>query len=438
MKQRFGELAGFLSCKGLKTIEILLLLALLAWIYCRDLYAVEFHPDETYWIASSIRLDTFLAREFDDPIWSEDELVNYEARPIPSYFAAMGQRLGGIHVTGLPVYWDWEVSTEENIARGALPTDEMLWWSRLPMAIISVLSMVGVALLLARAHSRMAAYMFTLFSFNDYFLAQFQRAWSEASLLLFTVLSLYASYRLFIAAQGSSLRGVFLWSAAVGVFSGLAGQSKLTGLACAAVAILGTMALMADPANAGHLSKKRVPLIITFVVLGIMLVAFIASYPFFYRNTLDRIATTFAARGQIVQYQIQRYPELTVPAGSRSTVLFQRIFNYPIHLDTGSTTLPLFHWVNFLLTAFGIYSGVKQVRQKEKDWEYFLVFLLGAFILAVPMLLTPLDWERYYLYPIFFSCIFASLAIGELLLIGTSSTQKQEDEKRTQLERMKA
>jgi hypothetical protein len=438
MKNRFGNFAGFLFSKPLKNIEILILLTLLAWGYCTNLLSVELQPDETFWIVSSVRLDKFIAQEFDDPIWAEDPLMSYEVRPVPSYFVAMGQRFRGIKAHNLPVYWDWEVSTEENISRGALPADTLLWWSRLPMAILSVFSMLGVVLLLAKAHSRVAAYIFAMVSMNDYFLVQLRRAWSEPPLLLFTMLALYASYKLFGAAQKLSMRKVILWSVVAGVSSGLAGQSKLTGLACAAVAILGTIVLMADPANSQHLIKKRIPLVITFVVLGTMLLAFLASYPFFYENTLDRIATTVAARRQVIEYQIFRYPDETIPPNDRLRILFQRIFAYPIHLNGSRAATAIFRGINFLLTCSGIYYCVKQVRQKGKDWEYFMVFLLGALVLAIPMLLTPMDWERYYLFPIFFSCIFFSLAIGELLLIWISSIRKPEDEIRSEWERMQA
>jgi hypothetical protein len=52
------------------------------------------------------------------------------------------------------------------------------------------------------------------------------------------------------------------------------------------------------------------------------------------------------------------------------------------------------------------------------------------------MILTPLDWERYYLYPIFFSCMFFSLGIGQLLFMGVSYIQRQQNEKLRTSERL--
>lgn len=428
MKQHFQKFADFLSSKGLKNIEIFMILALLVWGYCTNLLSLEFHPDELYWIASSARFDKFLTQDFDDPIWSDGDLVNYEARPVPSYFAAIGQKIGGINTDRPPIYWDWEISTKENIARGVFPSNTLLWWSRLPMAIISVLSMAGVALLLAKAHMRLAAYIFVMVSLNGYFLAQLRRAWSESSLLLFTVLALYASYQLFIAVQGKSTNKVVLWSAAVGTFSGLASQSKLTGLACAGIAILGTMILMVDPTISADLARRRIPLIIAVVIFSTLLLTFIASYPFFYENTIDRILTTFDTRRQILQYQLSRYDNLTIPENARLAILFQRIFEYPIDLDPRGTRFAIFHWINLILASFGMYHGARQIKQRRKSREYFMVFLSGAVVCALPMLLTPLDWERYYLYPVFFSCIFFSLGMAELLYAGISYAQRQQNE----------
>ena len=41
-----------------------------------------------------------------------------------------------------------------------------------------------------------------------------------------------------------------------------------------------------------------------------------------------------------------------------------------------------------------------------------MVVLLVGIITAGPSFLTPLDWERYYLLPIFFSTLFIAVAIA--------------------------
>ena len=89
------RLSTFLFSKNLKNIEILIIAILLFLGFCRNLQSVEFQPDETFWVASSVRLDRFLAGDFDSPVWDQP-FVNYEVRPIPSYIVAISQRAGGI------------------------------------------------------------------------------------------------------------------------------------------------------------------------------------------------------------------------------------------------------------------------------------------------------------------------------------------------------
>lgn len=428
MKKRLKAYAVFLFSKELKNLEILVIFVLLAWGYCTNLLFLEFQPDETYWIATSVRFDKLLTGDFNAPIWSADPYTSYEVRPISSYLVAIGQRFGGVEQSSLPSYWDWELSDEDNISQGAWPSDTVLWWSRLPMAILSAFSITVIAFMLARAHSRIAAYIFTLVSFNTYFLMQLRRALSEPPQILFTVLTLYASYKLLIVAQEKSMKQIVLWSCAVGVLSGLAGQSKLTGLACAGIAILGMVILMFDPTKSADLARRRVPLVTAVIVAFTLLLTFIISYPFFYESTIDRILTTFATRSQVLQYQIQRYAYQMIPAGARMEILFQRIFSYPMTPGVNEAGIVFFRLINFVLTVLGIYYCIQQIGQRRKDSEYSIVFLSGAFLCALPMLFTPLDWERYYLYPIFFSCIFFSLGMSELLYLGASYAQRQQNQ----------
>jgi hypothetical protein len=66
-----------------------------------------------------------------------------------------------------------------------------------------------------------------------------------------------------------------------------------------------------------------------------------------------------------------------------------------------------------------------QVWKRERGWEKLVILLLGALTCAIPMLFVPFDWDRYYLYPIFFSCILFSIGISQLLFMWVSHIQKQ-------------
>jgi hypothetical protein len=409
------RIRDFLLSKSLSAVEISLLAILLLFGYINDIGAVEFHPDESFWIVSSVRLDKLLAGDFESDIWTDEPVIIFEVRPLPSYFTAVGQRLGGISAQDLPPYWIWGLPDEENLARGAMPGDELIWWSRLPMAVVAAFSMLLTAVLLAKSHSRLAAYIFAVISLNGYFLLNLRRAMSEASILFFTVLTMYASYKLLTAVRSKDMNKSILWSLAVGLFSGLAGQSKLTGLICAGIAIFGViLVIIPRPAQWITILKQRMLLTIFFVISMITLVTFIASYPFFYRDTVDRISETLYARSQILEYQVYTYADEVIPSHSRLKILFQRILDYPLHIDANHVlNIPL-HWLNFTFVALGMAQVIKKVRNSGTERDINLVLLLGALLCAVPMLFAPFDWERYYLYPIYFGCIFFAIGAGQL------------------------
>jgi hypothetical protein len=283
---------------------------------------------------------------------------------------------------------------------------------------------LGIALFLAKTHSCIAAYVFTLISFNDYFLLHLRRAMSEAPLLLFTVLVLFASYRLLLVMQEGSINKMIFWSVVSGGLSGLAGQSKLTGLACGMIPILGAWIMIFNSTLSERPSRLRLLFVMTGLVLCTSLLVFIISYPFFYENTLFRTAGTFYFRNAVVAGQAETYESQVILPGDRMDILFQRIFKYPTSFDSNSLTNALFRGINFLVFAFGSAYSITQIWKNERDWEGYAVLLSGTLTCAIPMLFIPFDWDRYYLYPIFFSCIFFSIGLGQLLSTWSSRTLK--------------
>jgi hypothetical protein len=150
------------------------------------------------------------------------------------------------------------------------------------------------------------------------------------------------------------------------------------------------------------------------LITAATLVTFIASYPFFYRDTVDRISETMYARSQILEYQVYTYADELIPSNSRLTILFQRILDYPLHVNTKHLLSTPLHWLNLLFVALGMAHAIKQLRNSGTEQDINLVLLLGALLGAIPMLFIPFDWERYYLYPVYFGCIFFAIGAGQL------------------------
>jgi hypothetical protein len=194
MKRLLARLA---ASKQLHIMEIIILANLYIFFFCHNLLSVSFFPDETYWITStSSRYDKFIKGDFSDSVW-DTSFASFEVRPVPGYLVSASQRLAGITPDKLPSKnWDWNVDSQTNIANGALPKSRAVYYSRLPMAIITVFSLLITLIFISCFHSRLAAYCFFVFSFNSFFLVYLRRAMSESPLLIFTILSIVSMYLL--------------------------------------------------------------------------------------------------------------------------------------------------------------------------------------------------------------------------------------------------
>ncbi|MCC6500294.1 MAG: hypothetical protein IT313_08525 [Anaerolineales bacterium] len=412
MKSSHKSVVEFLFSRGLTRFEKLALAVLLLWGYTRALQTTPFFGDENFWIVSSARLDAFLAGDFDAQVWTEPPIVAHEVRPLPSYFVGIGQRLGGLQPRDLPsAYWMWSLTYAENAARGAMPSERALWWSRLPMAVIAALGLWSFALFLGRAHSRLAAYLFALVCFNAYLLINLRRAMSEAPILFFTILVMLACQKLTTVLQQESMNKIVLWSAVIGVLSGWAGESKLTGLACAGIGGACALIVISQSPLRVKPSKLRLALVVIFVIVYTALPTFIAAYPFFYRNTVARITETFDARRQILNFQLVDNADERISPGERLNTLYHRVFHYPVAFPSRSFA----HAFNFSLALVGLIVSVWKSLGEPNAASAYRIILIAAAFSAGPMLLTPFDWERYYMFPVFFACIFFTVGAAHLL-----------------------
>jgi hypothetical protein len=110
-------------------------------------------------------------------------------------------------------------------------------------------------------------------------------------------------------------------------------------------------------------------------------------------------------------FQRAAYSHQLIQHGERLAVLYQRIFEYPLHFAPG----PLLTFVNFALASFGIIHSIRRAWRNTNSSRAYRLVLLGTVFCAGPMLLTPFDWERYYMFPIFFTCLFLSIGIAQAI-----------------------
>ncbi len=146
-------------------------------------------------------------------------------------------------------------------------------------------------------------------------------------------------------------------------------------------------------------------------VFGALLV-FIALNPYLYSNPLVNTARMFKFRVQEMSIQVAGFSENVLPNSplERLGVISQRIFeNY------AWPNFPGARWPNLTLAAIGLgnllWRAWRWLRRGENNPSAAVLLVLPA-PLAAAALATPLDWDRYYLFPILLAACCGAAGLG--------------------------
>jgi MFS family permease len=432
-----------LLSKGLRLLEVAIVVAVLGKFYFHRLDAVSFHGDESHWIATSCFLEALVAPDFNEPLWLSMSRVP-DIFPVPDWLAAtlapeassthvwsahywtltqpmvsrdmiaLGRITGGYGVADLNIPWDFQATDARNVRTGAMPSSGLLWSSRAMMALLSIIGGTILFLLVRYCAGAIAGYSFVgLYVGSEYFLTHLRRAMSEAPLLFFTTLALLCAARALSAAPRRLGRAV-AWLLLMGVCAGLAGGAKLNGLALGFAAVV--LCFVAVYRYRGRGVKRwRVAFLAALLVTVITAGLFILVNPFLYAQPLLRtIALVLFRRWEMTRQSMN--PQWYIPdLSARLRVVPQRVFaDYPaVHVE----------FFNELLTVLGLYVLVRGAWQWLADKKRVAVsrathagtgmaILIVSAVTALPPLLTPLDWDRYYMYPVLFVSVSVAVGLG--------------------------
>lgn len=194
--------------------------------------------DEANWIAGSLYFEQYMGiapvrKSWDRVLWKNSQ------SPMTFFLIGAGRRLGGFDSTELNKRWNYGASMEKNAAKGRRPSDELVRWARLPMALLAVCLAHRVVRACA---GELAGYAWLLLCIaNGYLRLHLVRAMCEAPLVACCVLALWVMSRtltLTRSCHSPTPRSALLGTAAFGVVSGLATSSKLNGLTLLAPGVL--------------------------------------------------------------------------------------------------------------------------------------------------------------------------------------------------------
>ncbi|MFZ6027590.1 MAG: phospholipid carrier-dependent glycosyltransferase [Chloroflexota bacterium] len=443
------------SLKG--PLEWMMLVALLSFFYLGAIERVRFHGDESQWIATSLYLETALDATFSPPAWLTETPLTTNQRdeelkmrfpswaiaslgdmqapngvwdtyywtltqpPVVRYVIGASRLLNGYTAASLNTPWDFDANHAENARQGNWPSDGLLYSTRRSMAVLSIVSGVILFGLVRQSAGATAGWCFAfLYALSGYLLTHLRRAMGDAPLLFFTCLAMLAGMLALRAWdrirkngwQASTPKQRILplaWLAGMGIAAGLAGAAKMNGLgiALAGVLLSGAMAY-GGPGLAARRTRLALALGGSALVMGLCTATFVGVNPFLYPNPPARTAAMFTLRTWEMDRN-QRDPRWGMPTlGQRlQTVSWRVLEDYTV-----------FHFgvINVPLACIGLaallYAGRQWLVNRGGPPAAPVLLAVGC-VTVLPALTTPLDWDRYYLYPVIFLSVLIALGLGQ-------------------------
>jgi hypothetical protein len=398
--------------------EIIFILGFLVFLFVSRISSIEFMGDESQWIATSAVYEAFISGNFSSPVWVD----NYwnEVNPVvPRYLIGIGREMGGFGANNLNEVWVFTEDFAYNQAHGALPSPNLLWWSRLPMAVLAAGMGLILFLLVTPFAGRVVGYSVVfLLAINGAIQGYILRAMSESPMAFFIFGTILATVKVFSSVEPVAVnsfgdlfkqRKLWLGWLLTGLLLGAATASKINSFAMffGQTALWILLSILVIQFKTRALRNR-------FILIGTLLMAVTAffffviinpyTYPDIFINSFRMLQT------RIGEFQVQQvaFPQQAIKGiGPRITLLVQRIFEdfAAIHFAGA--------WImNLGLFLVGVIYFVSRYRHLNfsLNWSGVAIILAGGSV-VLPMLLTPIDWDRYYLLPVLFSQIFIATGL---------------------------
>lgn len=359
---------------------------------------------------------------------------------VAKYLIGLAWHAGGFSPADINEQWDWGADWTYNRQNGHAPAPELLQTARWSSALLLAAGIVPVFLLgTALGGRRTAIFASLYYALNPALLLNGRRAMMEGSLVFFNLLTVLAGVwfirSLMPAEDGKKRRG---WPAALvlGAASGLALASKHTAAftAAAVFAACGGYAVyqwVKNPRGMRRIRNIVFPQIIFAAVTAALV--FLALNPAWWDSPLVMPRVVLNLRAELLDIQINAFGGY----GGLSDMLggfFRQVFiSLPQYYEVAG-------WENFIgdqiaryeaspwrgvsvggsavggfaLAVMMVFGTWALWRGRRKAGAVRLV--VGAWtvsVVAATLILTPLEWQRYYLpvYP----------AVGLLAALGVDN-----------------
>lgn len=431
--------------KRARQILTYLYLTLLMGLVFVGVWRSQFAEDESQWIYTTRYLTLFSKGMFDSPEW--DTYWTRTQPPLARYVMGASLKAGGYNLLELNGPWDFTKEPTENAELGNMPSPEMLFWARLPMGIISALSVLlifGIGSRIAGTAAGLGAA--TWLALNIRTRDLMTRAEADGLLIFLMLVGLLLAVMLVkkLSESGASRRqAIFLLTIALGLAIGLGMASKLT-------AVIGLVALplslgavlLYRRVRAGSVTGRNIleALGITAGAALLAAILFVALNPALYDAPLTGTFDMFHFRQVEMEEQMSTYPSGALEAGwPRLAAGLQRpLFTYSVGVSMamrlgGSEARSIGEVLPFdaLLVALGlavtiwsIATAIKRKATTRKSGsdsestdrnEAAIVALVWTLLFFVSIVANMgLDWDRYTLPLMVFAALWAGVGIGWL------------------------
>jgi 4-amino-4-deoxy-L-arabinose transferase-like glycosyltransferase len=285
----------------------------------------------------------------------------------------------------------------------------LLWASRVVMVFLSIFMGVLIYIMLRSCSGKLSAFIWVFFfAVSPYFRLHLRRAMSEAPTLALLALAIIFCW-LALNSGPHRQRQSLLWIALAGVAVGLSGAAKINGLV-SCTSLLTVCMLMAF-FNPNFSRSQRITFAIrsTALTVFVPLLVFILVNPFLYQNPIYWIVQMFYQRVAEIKIQFAQFPNSQINTlGERIRVIIQNLFKeyVPFHF-------PFSEWVYipFCLLGFGFLSYyLWRWLKGYPENPAAVALMIMPLPLVLVMLMTPLNWDRYFLLPVFM--VYVTVAIG--------------------------
>lgn len=416
------------------------LLVLLSAFAVGSLQLMPFHPDESTQLYMSGDFELL----FTDPLslaWDPNNECDDKQRyreldaPLTRYLLGFGRQFAGLPPLG--VDWNWSESWVSNQQAGAMPSQELLYTSRLTITILLPLTLLLMYLIGRRIGGVWTGIStIILAGTNALVLLHARRAMAEGPLIFGITLALWSFLR----------AGRHGWFS--GICCAIAFNTKHSAIALLPVGLLAVC--WEEKPHKATLRGRFWAALQYLLLFGLITIAL---NPLWWSQPLQAIQASWLARQDLLNRQVSATREfapnqLLETAGERTAVLLANLYILPPsfaevgnYLEQTATAERQYLEVPFhsffrgtlaggamlLITLSGIILAVKRIIQREYPLTRNLTVVALAFFFQFLFLMitVPLPWQRYALpllpYLILWSA-FALASLGRIFIHKSEAT----------------